>query len=62
MITNGELIVKQEELGISREIVRMRSSLKSDIECAFWKGRLMAERKLGNKVPQKSALTSLYIT
>lgn len=62
MITNGELIVKQEELGISREIVRMRSCLKSDIECAFWKGRLMAERKLGNEVPQKSALTSLYIT
>lgn len=48
-------------MGISRKIVRMRSWLKSDIECAFWKGRLMAERKLGNEVPQESALTSLYV-
>lgn len=40
MITHREIKVKQEEMGISREIVRIRSCLKSDTKCTFLKGQV----------------------
>lgn len=62
MITHRELLVKQEETGISREIVRMRSCLKIDTECTILKGKVYSWEDIINEIPQESAIVIVYIT